>query len=345
MLIDEVKRRVEGIHSAMEDCGVDTFLISNSRNVEYLTGRDTGRILLTGDRNILWVKELYMHSELYSRGGYPFDVRVYEKDVVKKVMNDLGVRELAVENLSFMRYDKLRSDLGIDLRVMDLVERARAVKSGYEIDALKKSARIAMEGMKKAFSVVGEGVSEMDALSEIEYVIRKQGSESPPFEMGMLLASGRNSADIHARAGGEIIREGSLVVVDLGAKYKGYFSDMTRTLAVGGIDAESEGIMELVKEIQGEAIDRLEVGLKAGDIHDFVERKMWKHGHNFYHSTGHGIGLDVHELPNIGLESGDILVEGMVFTIEPGIYIPGKFGVRFEDMVLLKRDGVEILTR
>ena len=343
--MDELKKRVGGIRFAMEAEGVDAFLISNSRNVEYLTGRDTGRILLTRDRDILWVKELYMHSGLYSRGGYPFDVRVYEKDVVKKVMNDLGVGELAVENLSFLGYDKLRGELGIDLRVTDLVERQRALKSGYEIEALKKSAHIAMEGMKKAFLVVNEGVMEMDALSEIEYVIRKQGSESPPFEGGMLLASGRNGADIHAKAGGERIKEGSLVVVDLGARYRGYFSDMTRTLEVGVINAEGRRVMELVKGIQEEAIDRLDVGVKAGDIHDFVEGEMSKHGYRFYHSTGHGIGLNVHELPNIGPESGDILKEGMVFTIEPGIYIPGKFGVRFEDMILLKRNKVEILTR
>lgn len=343
----EIKKRVKRLHSAMEKNGINAFLISNPRNVEYLTGMDTGRILLTKNKDLLWVKELYLdiYSDLYSCRDYPFDVEVYEKNIIKRKIKRSRIRKLAVENLNFLDYDKLKKELGISLMVTDLVEKQRAIKSRYEIKALRKSAYMAMKGMKRAFEIVREGVREMDVLSEIEYEIRKQGSESPPFESGMLLSSGKNSADIHARASGMRIKKDSLVVVDLGARYHGYFSDMTRTLEVGKINAEKRKIMEYVREIQDEAIDRIEVGVKAGDIHNFVEKEMKKRGYRFYHSTGHGIGLKVHELPNIGPESGDILKEGMVFTIEPGIYIPRKFGVRFEDMILLKKNKVEILTR
>ena len=343
----ELKKRVKRLHSSMEKKGINSFLISNPRNVEYLTGRDTGRILLTKDKDFLWVKELYLdiYSDLYSSSGYPFDVEVYEKNSIKRKIKRSRIRKLAVENLNFLDYDKLKKELGINLVVTDLVEKQRAIKSRYEIESLRRSAHIAMKGMKKALEVVREGVREMDALSEIEYEIRKRGSESPPFESGMLLASGKNSANIHARASWMRIKKGSLVVVDLGARYNGYFSDMTRTIEVGKINAEKRKIMEYVREIQDETIDRIEVGVKAEDIHNFVEREMEKRGYRFYHSTGHGIGLKVHELPNIGPESGDILKDGMVFTIEPGIYIPEKFGVRFEDMILLKRNRVEILTR
>jgi len=343
----ELKKRVKRLHSSMEKKEINSFLISNPRNVEYLTGRDTGRILLTKDKDFLWVKELYLdiYSDLYSSSGYPFDVEVYEKNSIKRKIKKSRIRKLAVENLNFLDYDKLKKELGINLVVTDLVEKQRAIKSRYEIESLRRSAHIAMKGMKKAFEVVREGVREMDALSEIEYEIRKRGSESPPFESGMLLASGKNSANIHARASWMRIKKGSLVVVDLGARYNGYFSDMTRTIEVGKINAEKRKIMEYVREIQDETIDRIEVGVKAEDIHNFVEREMEKRGYRFYHSTGHGIGLKVHELPNIGPESGDILKDGMVFTIEPGIYIPEKFGVRFEDMILLKRNRVEILTR
>ncbi len=343
----ELKKRVKRLHSSMEKKEINSFLISNPRNVEYLTGRDTGRILLTKDKDFLWVKELYLdiYSDLYSSSGYPFDVEVYEKNSIKRKIKRSRIRKLAVENLNFLDYDKLKKELGINLVVTDLVEKQRAIKSRYEIESLRRSAHIAMKGMKKAFEVVREGVREMDALSEIEYEIRKRGSESPPFESGMLLASGKNSANIHARASWMRIKKGSLVVVDLGARYNGYFSDMTRTIEVGKINAEKRKIMEYVREIQDETIDRIEVGVKAEDIHNFVEREMEKRGYRFYHSTGHGIGLKVHELPNIGPESGDILKDGMVFTIEPGIYIPEKFGVRFEDMILLKRNRVEILTR
>jgi Xaa-Pro dipeptidase len=346
-IISEISRRVQKTRSELEDNKLEALLITNPKNLFYFTGVNTGRALIRDDEAVLWVKEVYrdLHSKLYSSGGYEFEVRIYEEDALKKFINNSGVRRLGIENVSVGEFKRLSEGVGKELIPCSIPETLRAVKSRYEIKLLKKSADMAKEGMRKACETVREGVNELDAVAEIEYEIRKLGSETPPFCEGMLLASGASGADIHAFAEMKRICSNSLVVVDLGARYKGYYSDMTRTLTVGRLDEMRRELLEFTENLELETADLVEVGAKASDIHRFVEGKIEKKGYRFYHSTGHGVGLDVHETPNIGSKSDDVLEEGMVFTIEPGIYIPRKFGIRFEDMILLRRNKTELLTR
>ncbi len=344
-LRSEIRNRADKLRNDMERQNLDAILISIPENLLYLTGRDSGQALITEENAILWVKDLYrkIHKDLYLGKGYPFDVRNYKKEIVKKQIKKLKIKNLGIENLSVKNYNKLRGDLKSNLIISDIPEKRRMIKSGYEIDLIKKSAGIAKRGMRKAYNVLHDGVIEQDAVAEIESEIRRNGSETPPFKEGMLLASGRNSADVHARASMKKIENG-VVVVDLGARYSGYYSDMTRTIPVGRLNPLQKKIFEFVRNLEMETIDLLETGIKATEVHNFVEKRIRKAGYRFYHSTGHGIGLNIHEIPNLGSESEDILRAGMVFTIEPGIYIPDKFGVRFEDMVLLKKNKTEILT-
>jgi len=338
----EIGKRIKNVRDALDREGVGAILLSNPRNLRYLTGKESGKLLITESDSVLWVRGLY--KELYSF-SHEFDVRVDERDAIKNYLGKSGIEKLAVENLPVFLYKKRSEEFGIELIPCSIVERLRAVKSDYEIGTLRRSAGIAKKGMEKAYGVLSEGVKELDCVAEIEYVIREAGSETPPFEEGMLLASGPEGADIHARAGIKNVGNGDLVVVDLGARIDGYYSDMTRTIAVGEPDSLARDILEFVENLQSEAIDRIHQGVRAKEIHEFVSGEIEKKGYKFYHSTGHGVGLDVHELPNIRPDSEDILEEGMVFTIEPGIYIPGRFGVRFEDMLRLKKNRVEILTR
>ncbi|MCK4491663.1 MAG: aminopeptidase P family protein [Candidatus Altiarchaeales archaeon] len=343
----ELKARLEGVRGAMEMNDAESLLISTGENLFYLTGKDTGRALITPKEAILWVKEPYnqLYEDIYSNPGYGFDVRLYEKGIIENEIKRRGLRKLYINNISFGAYQKFAGDLKADIEVSDIVEKRRAIKSRYEIAALRRSAGIAVRGMGKANDIIAKGVTEIDAVAEIEREIRVLGSETPPFKEGMLLSSGINSADIHAHASGKNIENGDMVVVDLGARCLGYFSDMTRTIKVGGVGKEEERDLEFVENLELETIDKLQPGINAGEIHSGVEGEMEKRGFRFYHSTGHGVGLNIHEIPNIGRDSDDILKEGMVFTIEPGIYIPHKYGIRFEDMILLTRKGPEILTR
>jgi len=338
----EIGRRVGNLRESLKSEGIDAILLSNPNNMRYLTGKGTGRALISKDSSVLWVRELYL--ELYSFSK-EFDVRSGEEDAIKRYIKDSNIKRLAVENLPVSLYERRKEELQVELIPTDIVEKLRAVKSDYEIELLRNSANIAKKGMKKAYEVIRDGTNELDAVAEIEYVIRKAGSETPPFMDGMLLAAGPEGADIHAHAGMKKVRAGDLVVVDLGARVDGYYSDMTRTIPVGEPNPLAADILEFVKNLQEQAIDMIHPGIKAGDVHDFVSKEIEDKGYKFYHSTGHGIGLEVHELPNIGPKSEDALQEGMVFTIEPGIYIPGKFGVRFEDTLSLKKNKVETLTR
>jgi Xaa-Pro aminopeptidase len=343
----EFRDRVRRVHRAMGTLGVKAFLVSSPRNVLYLTGKDTGRVLLTNEGDFLYVRDLYkeLYSSLYCSQGYPFEVRVFEKGVIKEALKEFGVRKLFVEDISYSSFVSLGKDLVLRLGTTDLVERQRMVKSQAEIEVLRKSCGIALKGMRRAQQVLKPGVSEIDALSEVEYIIRKNGSDAPPFDDGMLLSSGAGSADVHAKAGRRKIKLGTTVVVDLGARNQGYHSDMTRTFKIGRVNGKKKDLLEFVDNLKNEAIDMLRPGIKAADVHSFIESEIEKKGYKFYHSSGHGVGLNIHELPNIGKDSKDTLKENMVFTIEPGIYIPNELGVRFEDTVLLKKNKAEVLTR
>jgi Xaa-Pro aminopeptidase len=342
----EIGKRIKKLRLLMEEKDMDALLVTSPKNTTYLTGRDTGRLLVTKDSGFLWTREIYreIYSSLYEDKAYPMEVAVYEKDAVKKRIMEIGIKRLHVDNPPVMGFDSIKQDLGMELIATEAIEEQRRVKTKLEIELLRKAAVIAITGMKRAYDVIRPGVTEMDALAEVEYAIRKAGSDAPPFDDGMLLASGENSADIHARAGWQKIKKGSTVVVDLGGRFYGYYSDMTRTIPVGVIDQQAKDLLEYVDNLRAEAIDMLKPGVVAGDVHAFVEKDLERSGYKFYHSTGHGVGLNIHESPSISRESPDVLREDMVFTIEPGVYLAGKYGVRFEDTVLLKKNGVELLT-
>lgn len=337
-LEQEFKNRIRSVQRNLEAENLEALLVQKRKNLRYLTGRGTGRALITEDGAIVWVKDLY--KELYS---YPMEVRTYGKDAIKKFIQDSGIKKLGIEDLPYSRYEKFRQEIP-SLAVSRILEQNRAIKSPYEVRLLRRAAGIAKKGMEKAYELIREGKRELDLVAEIEHEIRIQGSETPPFDDGMLLAAGKRGADIHAHCTGSRISKGDLVVVDLGANVEGYYSDMTRTLASGNPGKEAKELLEFVRDLEEEAIDALYVGMKAPELYEFVEKRIESRGHKFYHAAGHGIGLDIHELPTLSPESEDILRKGMVFTIEPGIYIPGKFGIRFEDMILLRKKA-EVLTK
>jgi Xaa-Pro aminopeptidase len=343
----EIEKRVKRLRARMDEKGMEALLVTAPKNATYLTGRDTGRLLLTKFGNFLWTRDIYkeLYSDLYDNKKYPMDVMIYEKDSVKSRIKELGIKCLHVDNPPVMGFESMKKELGVDLAPTDAIEQQRMVKTDLEIELLRKAADIAVIGMRKAYDVVCAGVKEMDALAEVEYAIRKAGSDAPPFDDGMLLSSGANSADIHARAGSGKIKKGSSVVVDLGGRYCGYYSDMTRTIPVGPVDRKLKELLEYVDQLRADAIGMLKPGVVAGDVHGFIEKDMGREGYKFYHSSGHGVGLNIHENPSISRDSQDVLCEGMVFTIEPGIYIAGRYGIRFEDTLLLKKNGAQILTK
>jgi len=219
----------------------------------------------------------------------------------------------------------------------------RKIKSKEELKALSKAGSIASAVMRALDESKIAGMTEFELAGFIEYEVRKRGSEVPPFGGGMLCMSGPNSAYPHAIVSGRKIRDGDLVILDFGAVVDGYHSDMTRTLEIGSVTKDKHGINAFVDWLKDEAASRVELGGKIADIHKYVEDEIKKKGFKLYHLTGHGVGLEVHERPSLGPDEKGVFKEGMVFTVEPGIYTT-TYGARSEDTIALIGKKKKILT-
>lgn len=215
----------------------------------------------------------------------------------------------------------------------------RVIKDPHEIEAMQKAVRIVEDSFQAALPCIREGVAEMEIAAELEYEMRKRGSEGTPF--GTIVASGYRGALPHGRSSDKIIKSGELVVLDFGATFQGYVADMTRTIAVGEISPELRLIYEIVKEAQQAAVDAVRAGVTAHEIDETARAIIRKSGYGEYftHRLGHGIGLSGHEEPYMLQQNQLVLQAGMVFTIEPGIYLPDKGGVRIEDNVIVTEEG------
>ena len=236
----------------------------------------------------------------------------------------------------------------------NIVERLRIVKDAHEIEMLRRGAQLLSPVALEILNDAKPGIKEQELAAKIDWRIKSAGFERCSFET--IVASGPNSALPHAHAGERVLREGDFVVLDFGGVYGGYCVDLTRTVALGEPSAEMVRVYQAVLEAQQAAIAAVRPGVRAGDIDAAARLTLGRHGlaEAFGHSTGHGLGVEIHETPRIGPRreaTGDgpappdeAIEPGMVFTIEPGAYLPGWGGVRIEDDVLVTSDGVEVLT-
>jgi len=236
----------------------------------------------------------------------------------------------------------------------NIVERLRIVKDAHEIEMLRRGAQLLSPVALEILNDAKPGIKEQELAAKIDWRIKSAGFERCSFET--IVASGPNSALPHAHAGERVLREGDFVVLDFGGVYGGYCVDLTRTVALGEPSAEMVRVYQAVLEAQQTAIAAVRPGVRAGDIDAAARLTLGRHGlaEAFGHSTGHGLGVEIHETPRIGPRreaTGDgpappdeAIEPGMVFTIEPGAYLPGWGGVRIEDDVLVTSDGVEVLT-
>ncbi|MEX0601830.1 MAG: M24 family metallopeptidase, partial [Bacteroidota bacterium] len=219
-----------------------------------------------------------------------------------------------------------------------------AVKDASEVRNIREAIAITERVLQSVLKLLRPGVTETDVAAEISYQLRLEGGEGDAFEP--IVASGERSALPHARPTRKIIASGDLVTLDFGCRFRGYHSDLTRTVAVGSVSPEKKKIYNTVLDAQTAALEAARGGMKARTLDRAARRIIQKAGYGkfFPHSLGHGLGLEVHEPPKIAARSDEILAVGNVVTIEPGIYVPGVGGVRIEDDVVLRKDDCEILT-
>lgn len=347
MVIDKLSR----LKDVFEATGCDALLITDMENVRYIAGftGSSGLLLFTKNGGIFLTDSRY--TEQAGKEVKGFEVREYKKRIVEAAVAiiDAGFKRVGFEdsNLTYREYRELRRELkGVRLiPLKDRLSLLRSVKSKGEIRLISKAIDIAYNAFEKLLPSIRPGKSEEYLSVELEYFMRKEGAEGLSFDV--IVASGRRSALPHGRAGNKLLKAGDPVVIDFGARYRGYHSDETVTVFVEKVNDRHKEIYTVVKDAHDRAIDAVKPGIGFSDIdriaREFIEKAGY--GKYFGHGTGHGVGLNVHEGPSINPRGKGRAEEGMVFTIEPGIYIPNVGGVRVEDMVLVTKDGCRLLTK
>jgi len=347
----DIKGRLKALRHALKGSGVDALLISNIKNVKYLTGftGSSGYLLLAGKGSWFLTDNRYAtqaKDEVTSS-----KVKIYKKalETISAIATVLKVRTLGFEgsDLSYDNFQKLKKALpGIRLKSLaGAVARLRARKEPIEISLLKASVKVLDSGYQAATQTLAAGVREKDAAAFIERSFRDSGGDSTAFDT--IIASGFRGALPHGKASEKKIKKGELVVVDMGVSLQGYNSDETRTYCIGRATAEQRKVYSTVLAAQERAIELIRPGVQASAVDAAARGHIARAGYGKYfgHGLGHGVGLDVHEAPSLAPNSSDVLEEGMVVTVEPGIYIPGWGGVRIEDMVRVTKAGAEVLTK
>lgn len=346
----EFAERRSKLSSTLEESRADAFLTSFLPNCRYLSGftGSNAALLVTADRAILFTDPRY---ELQAPQEADCEVRIVKGSLIKEVAKwakRLRVRALAFESqhITFEAQKTLAEAVSqIRLKpIANAVERLRMVKSEGEIEAIRVSVDLNSKALENALRRFKPSMSEMDLAAEIEYRMRRLGAERPSFET--IVAAGARSALPHARPTGKAIGTDHLLLIDMGSSVAGYASDMTRTFAIGKLNAKSRRMYRAVLESQLAAIDALKPGVLSGSV-DGVARKVLR-GYGldqyFVHSTGHGLGLEIHEPPRVGRKEQTKLETGMVITVEPGVYQAGVGGIRIEDTVVVTSDGCKSLT-
>ncbi len=344
--LDALKKR------AFEEKGFDGFLISNGFNVLYLANAQGAPCLLISRKGegIIYVYEV--NYEQVKAEGKGFRVQLVDRgeNLMEKVaaqIKDFGIERLALDSLGVESFNDLARGLRGKAKVKpqgNLIWELRKVKEERELKLMRKAADLTSLGMKVAIETIKPGLREIEVAAEIEYAMRRKGSWGTGFET--IVASGVRSAYPHGGCTDRELREGDLVVVDIGAAYQHYCSDMTRTFVAGKPSEKQKRIFKAVKASQEKAHQTIRARARARDV-DAKARKLIGdsgYGDYFVHGLGHGVGLEVHEPPTLNWKSKDKLVTGNVVTNEPGIYIVGFGGIRIEDTVLVHDYGAEKLT-
>jgi Xaa-Pro dipeptidase len=346
-------KRIDALKQvAFEKAKVDGFLVFYSANLVYLTGFSGASALLIPKNG---ESRVYVYGVNYAQAKaelseFTVDLVQHGENLMDKIAKQttaFKMRKLAVDALNVESWRTLIKALGGEktLEVDNgVIRELRKVKDQEEIELMRKAAELTSEGMRVAYEVVAAGVREYEVAAEIEYAMRKLGSSGTAFET--IVASGACSAFPHGGCSDKKIRAGDLVVVDVGATYRFYRSDMTRTLVAGKPSEKQKKLHEIVKTAQEKAVKALRLNVKAKDV-DAAARKIIAdagYGEFFVHNLGHGVGLEVHEPPTLSPKSKDVLSLGNVVTVEPGVYLVGYGGVRIEDTVLVQRNGAEKLT-
>jgi Xaa-Pro aminopeptidase len=343
--IDERRQKLARLRELLGESDLDALYVSEGVNIRYLTGfsGSLGHLLVTGEEAVLATDPRYEIRSAEETRGSGVETVILTREVLPKFVGLIAARGLRrigfeAERLGYGAWETLQSGLSRrkPIATAGLIERMRQIKSPTEIEAIRRAVRVSSEAFERTCGRIRPSWTEQRFAAELDHAMRRLGAEGSAFDT--IVASG---APRRVR-----IEPRSLVVVDMGAILDGYHSDMTRTLAMGRPSRSHQALYRAVLDAQLAAIEAVKPGIQARTVDGKARSVLRRSGYGklFVHSTGHGVGLEVHELPYVSKHNDQRLEEGMVITIEPGAYMEGLGGARVEDIVVITRNGCETLT-
>jgi Xaa-Pro aminopeptidase len=348
-----VNSRLKSIQRQLKLSNLDALLVSLPANISYLTeaiSRDA-YLLVSLKENIYFTDARYTEeAKLFLK--HNAQLKECNGGVFKHIAETalaLGFKKIGFEEryLPFAEYSKIKQYAKDKFNLIpthSLVENRRQVKDAGEIIKLRQAAKITALALEHIQQFIIPGVKEIEVVAELERFIRYRGARSSAFEI--IVAAGPGSSQPHHLSGARKLHKNDLVLIDFGVDYQGYKSDLTRVLFLGKIPILVRKVYDIVRKAQELAIKRVRPGAEIAQIdkaaRDYITAQGY--GDYFTHNLGHGFGLEIHEAPHISSREASAVKPGMTFTIEPGIYLPGKFGIRIEDMILVTTKGHEVIS-
>jgi Xaa-Pro aminopeptidase len=340
----------------MQEQGLEALLVSNTCNCRYLSGFSGSDVslLITHDFNGIAVDPRFV---VQAQQECPdWDLLRISGDMAEwflPIASQSETSEWGIESdsLSLLSYQRMTEAISLDkqtirlIPVSGLIQKMRVLKQPEEITAIEKACHIVDESLSEAVKVMHADMTEKHLAWLLESILHERGSNGVPFEI--IVASGPNAAMPHASPTDRVIKNGEPVVIDCGAKSDGYCSDITRTYCFGQPDQKFRSVYTAVLGSQLTTLSTLKPGMAGRDADQLARSVLKECGYEeyFQHGLGHGVGLEIHEMPRVGSKSDDPLQIGTVFTVEPGVYLPGWGGIRIEDTVVMEENGVRLLTK
>jgi Xaa-Pro aminopeptidase len=352
-MADRRPARLAALREAITAAHIDGLVLTSLPNVRYLTGfSGTSALVLVTQRDMFFISDFRYDTQARDEVGGMATIRIEQQSLwaglwtVASSVSGLEVVGFESAHLLHRDFQRLLTD-GTRWQwrpQLNLVEALREAKDAEEVALIRRAGEMAITALKTTLNEVRPGLTELNVAGILEKALRDQGSEEFPF--ATIVASGPRAALPHARASSRVIERGDLLLLDFGAQYNGYCSDITRTVVIGKASDEQRAIYDIVRHANAVASKSVRAGMKGQDADGLARRYIEDRGYGdaFGHSLGHGLGLEVHEAPRLAKTVETPLGAGAVVTIEPGIYRPGWGGVRIEDDVHLAATGPEILT-
>ncbi len=351
-----LKKRIKKFWQEIEKSGkpLTGFLVTNTKNIFYLTEfTGEGILLATSEKNYLITDSRYTEQANQEARNCQIIIQEMKQSDAQteslcKLIGELKIKEIGFESealqvSSYLKYQTHMPHLKL-YPFQNIIETMRMIKDSDEIGMLSKSAQIATHAFRQTIDFLQADVSEIAIAAKLNYHMRENGAQKEAFDL--IVTSGERGTLIHGNPSDKKIKEGELIIIDFGCIFGMYHSDCTRSLLLGNPNKEQKNIFEIIKDTQIETLQQVKAGKKCNELDDFARKMIAKSGYGDYfsHSLGHGVGLDIHELPRLSPYDQTVLQPGMIVTVEPGIYVPHVGGVRIEDTVVVTERGCQILT-